>query len=239
MQTFKVILIIFSSLILLGCNDMSTKSVTTDSEKSTTSQSSDKSELVAPDTEDLTKYGIANNPNNVLGGLKVGDKAPEFKMQDQDGNEQSLSAILKDGPVLLVFLRAEWCSFCVKHLKEFQDNIESISQEGQAKVIAISPQKQSYMKEFHAENQFSFPILYDESHAVMKDYKVLFHVTDKYNAYIEKVKGERIEVFNGDKEPVMPVPATYLIGQDGNIQYVHYDPDYKKRSDLEEVIAQF
>jgi peroxiredoxin len=71
----------------------------------------------------------------------------------------------------------------------------------------------------------------------MSNYKVLFHVTEKYNAYIEKAKGNRIEVFNGDKEPVMPVPATYLIGQDGVIDYVHYDPDYKKRSDLKEVMA--
>lgn len=181
---------------------------------------------------DLTKYGIANNSKNVLGGLKVGDKAPDFIMENQDGESVSLKNTLKDGPVLLVFLRAEWCSFCVRHLQAFQDNIQAIQDAGDTKVLAVSPQEKSYMKTFHDEHQFSYPILHDADHSVMKDYKVFFHVTDKYNDYIEEAKGKRIEVFNGNEEAVMPIPATYLIGQDQIIQYVHYDPDYKKRSDV-------
>jgi peroxiredoxin len=72
----------------------------------------------------------------------------------------------------------------------------------------------------------------------MKDYKVFFRVTEKYNNYIEEAKGNRIEVFNGDTIAYMPVPATYLIDQNKVIKYVHYDPDYKNRSDLKEVITQ-
>ena len=42
-------------------------------------------------------------------GIKVGDKAPEFKLKDQAGEERTLSALLKDGPVALVFYRsASW-----------------------------------------------------------------------------------------------------------------------------------
>lgn len=191
---------------------------------------------VMPKT-DLTKYGIANNPNNILGGLEVGDIAPDFNVLDQDGKEYRLAQSLQEGPVLLVFLRAEWCSFCVRHLQEFQDNIQEIYEAGDVKVIAVSPQESSYMRDFHEENQLSFPILHDYDHSLMKDYRVFFHVTDKYNDYIEEAKGKRIEVFNGDTEPVMPIPATYLIDQDRTIKYVHYDPDYKKRSDVKEVIA--
>lgn len=195
-------------------------------------------EITTDPIVDLTKYGIANNPENVLGGLKKGDKAPDFNILDQDGKEKSLEASLSEGPVLLVFLRAEWCSFCVKHLKEFQDNIQDIHDAGAVQVIAVSPQKSSYMQKFHQENQLTFPILHDKDHSVMKDYKVFFHVTDKYNGYIEKAKGKRIEVFNGDAKAIMPIPATYLIDQDKIIKYVHYDPDYKKRSDVKKVIAQ-
>ena len=238
MQLLKMLIISLSIFSLVACNKTPSESTTTAPSTTTTSQPSTDNVNSNVESSDLTKYGIANNPNNVLGGLKVGDRAPDFKMKDQDGNEVKLSTSLKDGPVLLVFLRAEWCSFCVKHLKEFQDNIQAINDSGHTRVLAVSPQKQSYMKEFHEENKFSFPILYDEDHTVMKDYKVLFHVTDKYNAYIKKAKGETIEVFNGDKEPVMPIPATYLISKDGIVEYVHYDPDYKKRSDLTEVMME-
>jgi cytochrome oxidase Cu insertion factor (SCO1/SenC/PrrC family) len=42
-------------------------------------------------------------------GLNVGEKAPEFKLKDQAGEERSLTALLKDGNVALVFYRsASW-----------------------------------------------------------------------------------------------------------------------------------
>ncbi len=227
--------LLFSSFIFIcACNNPTTakKDTILRIEKTAT----EKKEHTA--TEDLTKYGIANNPKNIIGGLKVGDKAPDFTTVDQDGKTQSLSSALKNGPVLLVFLRAEWCSFCVRHLQEFEASIEEIHKSGATQVLAVSPQLPSYMKDFHKEHNFSFPILFDEDHSIMKNYKGFFHVTKKYNDYIKKAKGEYIEVFNGDSEPVMPIPATYLIGQDQIIDYVHYDPNYKERSDVKAVIAE-
>ena len=42
-------------------------------------------------------------------GLMVGEKAPEFKLKDQAGEERTLTTLLKDGPVALVFYRsASW-----------------------------------------------------------------------------------------------------------------------------------
>lgn len=236
MHSFKVSLFFSSFLLILACNN---KSNANKIDPEVSERSSEIVNTVSESSLDLTKYGIADYEYNVLGGLQVGDEAPNFKLPNQDGVEVSLVETLKEGPVVLVFLRAEWCSFCVKHLKEFQDHIQEIHQEGRAKIIAISPQESSYMKDFHDENQFSFPILFDEDHVAMKDYKVFFRVTDKYSDYIEEAKGKRVEDFNGDTNPYLPVPATYLIDKNQTIKYVHYDPDYKKRSNLEEVISLF
>lgn len=42
-------------------------------------------------------------------GIKVGEMAPTFKLKDQAGTERELAALLKDGPVALVFYRsASW-----------------------------------------------------------------------------------------------------------------------------------
>ena len=187
-------------------------------------------------TLDLTRYGIANSRNNVLGGLKVGDLAPDIELENEQGKLVSLDKKLETGPVLLVFYRADWCSYCVKHLQEFQDQIRDIWAAGRVKVMAVSPQKQEYSKKLDQEHMFAFPILHDIHHQTMKDYKVFFHVTDKYNDYIKEAKGGSIEFWNGNQEPVMPVPATYMIGQDKRIKYVHYDPDYKKRADIQEAL---
>jgi len=42
-------------------------------------------------------------------GIKVGEKAPKFELQDQTGKKQTLAALHKDGAVALVFYRsASW-----------------------------------------------------------------------------------------------------------------------------------
>jgi len=204
--------------------------------KSDTESSKQTPEMTMEMAPDLTKHGIANNSNNVLGGLKVGDLAPDIELEDERGQLVSLDRKLEDGPVLLVFYRADWCSFCVKHLAEFQDKINDIQAAGIASVIAVSPQKQEYSLKLHQENNYTFPILYDVRHQTMKDYKVFFHVTEKYNQYITEVKGDPIEHRNGNTEPVMPVPATYMIGQDKRIKYVHYDPNYRVRADIDDAL---
>ncbi len=189
------------------------------------------------EAEDLTKYGIANYEGNILGGLKVGDTAPDFKLDDENGNSVSLDEKLSDGPVLLVFYRADWCPYCTKHLAEFQDNINDITEKGKASVIAISPQTSEYSKVVSDEHSLTYPILYDIDHVAMKDYKVFFRVTEEYNEKILKFKGDYIQTRNDDTNPYMPVPATYMIGQDKKIKYVHYNPDYKQRANVNEALS--
>jgi len=42
-------------------------------------------------------------------GLAVGKKAPDWTLKDANGKEQSLQALIKNGPVALVFYRsANW-----------------------------------------------------------------------------------------------------------------------------------
>jgi cytochrome oxidase Cu insertion factor (SCO1/SenC/PrrC family) len=50
------------------------------------------------------KNAAANQP-----GLVIGAQAPDFTLKDQNGQDQSLQTLLKNGPVALVFHRsADW-----------------------------------------------------------------------------------------------------------------------------------
>lgn len=194
-----------------------------------------KSEVSNP-SKDLSKFGIADYDGNILGGLQVGDEAPDFRLNDEVGNAVTLKESLKEGPVLLVFYRADWCPYCTKHLAEFQDNINKIKENGNAQVIAISPQLPAYSKKLSDENGYTFPILFDTDHVAMKDYKVFFRVSEEYNEKIFKFKGDYVQTRNGDTNPYLPVPATYVIGQDQKIKFVHYDPNYKLRANVTEAL---
>ena len=49
--------------------------------------------------------------------------------------------------------------------------------------------------------------------------------------------GNDLPALNGDDSFTLPLPATYLIGQDGIITYAYVNADYRLRADPEEVLA--
>jgi len=53
-------------------------------------------------TEDLRRSGILKRT------VKVGERAPEFSLQDTDGNTVTLKELLARGPVVLSFYRGRW-----------------------------------------------------------------------------------------------------------------------------------
>ena len=59
-------------------------------------------EIMHRATEDLKKSGIMDH------AVKVGDKAPDFKLKNTEGLDVSLSTRLGDGPVVLIWYRGKW-----------------------------------------------------------------------------------------------------------------------------------
>ena len=51
--------------------------------------------------------------------LKVGDKAPDFKLPNASGKIVRLSTLLKDGPVVVTWYRGAWCPYCNIALRGF------------------------------------------------------------------------------------------------------------------------
>ncbi len=57
----------------------------------------------------LAGFATAADPAPEKTGIKVGEKAPEFTLKDQSGQEHSLKDLRKDQMVALVFYRsASW-----------------------------------------------------------------------------------------------------------------------------------
>lgn len=59
-------------------------------------------EIMHRATEDLKNSGIMDH------AVKVGDKAPDFKLKNTEGLDVSLSTCLGDGPVVLIWYRGKW-----------------------------------------------------------------------------------------------------------------------------------
>ena len=100
--------------------------------------------------------------------LNVGDVAPLFELQDQDGKTFKLES-LRGQKVILYFFPAALTPGCTKEACDFNDNLASLKAAGYT-VIAVSPDKVAKLKKFQETENLKFPLLSDEDIAVHKLY---------------------------------------------------------------------
>jgi peroxiredoxin len=167
--------------------------------------------------------------------LKIGEIAPKISGIDQFGNKINSDEILEKNQILLIFYRGNWCPYCNKHLKSLEENLQNL-QAKNIKVLLVSPEKQAKINETSVKFHNSFSIIYDSDDIIMNNYKVAFNVTKENVPKYFEFTLKKVMEYNEKENFVLPVPATYLIGKDKKIKYVQYDPDYKNRSNIEDVL---
>jgi len=105
-------------------------------------------------------------------GLRLGQHAPAFTLRDQDNHEVSLEALLKKGPVALVFFRsADWCMFCKFELIHLQHNLKEFEAAG-GQVVGISYDSVRILQRFADSQGITFPLLSDEGSKTIDAYGV-------------------------------------------------------------------
>jgi peroxiredoxin len=168
-------------------------------------------------------------------GLNVKDVAPVFKGVDQNGKIFSLKDELKKGAVVLIFYRGQWCPYCNRELKALEDSLSLIRNKA-ATLVAVSPEMPVNIGKTIEKSKASFPILFDDSLKIMKQYDVAFSV-DKTT--IEKYKGYGIDFTqaNGSNGANLPVPAVYVINKKGIIVYKYFDKDYRNRASVAQILS--
>ena len=115
------------------------------------------------------------NSQSKPAGLNVNDKAPEFTAKDQNGKVISLKEELKNGKVVLIFYRGQWCPYCNKQLKGIEDSLSLITSKG-ATVLAITPEQPVSVGKTIEKTKATYSILTDDNLKIMKEYDVAFAV---------------------------------------------------------------
>ncbi len=167
--------------------------------------------------------------------LKVGDKAPNFKLQNASGQMVELSDMLEDGPVILTWYRGAWCPYCNLALKGWETNNSRIEDMG-AKFVALTPQMPDNSLTQKEKDNLDFTILTDAGSKVAAKYGVAFKLDDATNKRYEEAIS--LSEYNGNDEGMLPIPATYIIDTDGVIKYAYVNEDYSVRADPEVVIEE-
>ncbi|MCW2244305.1 peroxiredoxin-like family protein [Azospirillum canadense] len=179
-------------------------------------------------TAELIASGAAAN------ALKAGDKAPDFTLNDPDGNPVSSAELLAKGPLVVSFYRGVWCPYCNMELQALQAALPTFQALG-ASLVAISPQTAPNSRKSVRQNALAFPILSDPRNDVAAAFGLRFQLPDYLIELYKGLKNE-LPAFNGDPSWTLPMPARFVIGQDGTILYAEVNPDYTRRPEPEDML---
>lgn len=180
--------------------------------------------------EQLRESGIAGRI------LPVGANSPAFELPDQDGNPVFSDELLHRGRLVICFFRGRWCPFCVAQLEAMNSVLSQIEKNG-ASMAAISPQtvKQSFF--MRDQHQLCFPLLSDANNQVARRFGLVYQVPEAQKQVYSRTF-VNLPFINGDASWELPIPATYVVAQDGVVLYASADPDYTRRPEPKEIIAQ-
>lgn len=100
--------------------------------------------------------------------FKVGDKAPNFSLRDQNGNSVSLDSFLGK-KVIVFFYPKDDTPGCTVEVCNFRDDFE-MYEEKNAVLLGISKDGEESHKKFISKFDLPFRLLCDEDHAVAEEY---------------------------------------------------------------------
>ncbi|MBL7714102.1 MAG: peroxiredoxin [Bdellovibrionales bacterium] len=101
----------------------------------------------------------------------VGNMAPLFTLENDDGKKVSLIDVMLQGPSMLVFYPGDFTPVCTKQLCSYQNAMERFKALG-VQVIGISQNTPAQHKAFRQKYGFEFPLLTDPKRELTKVYGV-------------------------------------------------------------------
>ena len=189
--------------------------------------SEEKKQVYAEGLESVKNSGILDK------ALNIGDKAPDFALNNQKGESVSLYNELKNGPVILTWYRGGWCPYCNITLHYLQEKLPEFKNAG-ATLMALTPELPDQSLSTTEKHNLEFLVLSDLANKIGKQYGVVFQLTPGVADIYQKAFG--LHEYNGDESNELPLAATYVIDRKGVIKYAFLDVDYRNRAEPEEII---
>jgi peroxiredoxin len=164
---------------------------------------------------------------------RPGEAMPPFLLPDETGRLVSLKSLLSTGPVAVMFYRGHWCPYCrlnVRAVIEVQDRITALG----AQTVAIMPEVQAFTKKFKSDANAPFPVLTDLDNG----YALSLNLAIWLGSEIRRLLSyQDMSNFHGNDGWMLPIPATFVVGRDGVVKARFVDPDFRKRMEIDDLIA--
>jgi peroxiredoxin Q/BCP len=147
--------------------------------------------------------------------IETGQQAPDFTLQDQDGNDVALHDLRGKRVVLYFYPKADTPG-CTTQACGIRDRGSEYDAVG-ATVLGVSPDPVKAVKKFHDKQSLNFTLLADQDHAVC----------EQYGVWVEKSMYGK--TYMGAQR------ATFLIDEEGVVR--HVIPKASPKTHDDEVLA--
>lgn len=202
------------SVLLTGCT------------QGTTTESTKQPALPASNAE---REKIVTDQDAVKNALNVGAKMPSFSLKDIGGKTVSSDELLKNGNLVVVFYRGAWCPFCNLYLQNLQKEAAAIKAAG-GNIVAISAENPDNSSSVARKNELQFTVLSDPQLETARKFGIVYQLAKETDEQY-KTKGLDVAKNNEMERAELPLGATFIVKQNGEIVYAYLETDYKKRAE--------
>lgn len=178
-----------------------------------------------------------NETGSWEGAPVVGDEMPDFALPDETGRLVTLRELISDSAVAVMFHRGHWCPYCRMNVRAVAQASNLIAGAG-GRVVIVMPERQQYAEMLHADANAGFPILTDIDNGYAASLNLAIWLGPDI-AQLLTGFGNDLPTYHGNDAWMVPIPATFVVGRDGRIVARFIDPDFRKRMDLDDLIAAF
>lgn len=171
---------------------------------------------------------VANNASEIC-PIKISEKVPKANVRNLEGELINLQDVVQEKPTILIFYRGGWCPYCNLQLADL-NKIENQILELGYQLVAVSIDKPEKLKESLDKHKLNYILLSDSKAEASIAFGLAFYVADDYNKMLLS-HNMSLEEASGEKHHILPVPAVFIVDQEGIVQFEYVNPDYKIRLD--------
>ncbi len=167
--------------------------------------------------------------------LPVGAQAPEFALADSAGHTVRSTDLLALGPLVIDFFRGRWCSYCVNELEAWAALYDAV-RDRRALLVAIAPQTGRHNEFTAGQHGLRFPVLADPGAAIAEQFGLVYTVPAYLQRYYRSIL-VNVPFMNGEASYRLPLPATYVLAQDGTVLFARAHADFRVRPEPSDALA--
>jgi peroxiredoxin len=152
--------------------------------------------------------------------LKVGDKAPLFKLDSFNTGTVDLAELIGEQKIVLIFSRYFGCPVCLVDLNELMKRKDEIEKKG-AIILYITQSGEKIANEYIEKENIDFPVIPSSKDELYADYGLGLMTKESMTKIRGKLKeAKNLSIVHGEYEGwEKQGPGQFVINTDGSIMH--------------------